>query len=47
VGDEEACSRLNLSKGRLTAAAHGEQSSLGTKDGQRWRIRGCDLVLHL
>jgi hypothetical protein len=47
VGDGEACSGVNLSRGKLTAAAHGEQSSPGTKNGRRWRIRGCDLVLRL
>jgi hypothetical protein len=45
MGDEEACTRVNLSRGRLTAAARGEQSSPGTKDGRQWRVRGCDLVL--
>jgi hypothetical protein len=45
MGDEKACSRVNLSRGKLTAAAHGEQSSLGTKDGRQWRVRGCDLFL--
>jgi hypothetical protein len=32
MDDEEACSGVNLSRGRLTAAVHGEQSSPGTKD---------------
>jgi hypothetical protein len=36
VGYEEACSGVNLSRGRLTAAAHGEQSSPGMKDGRQW-----------
>jgi hypothetical protein len=40
VGDEEACSGDNLSRGRLTAAAHSEQSSSRMKDGRQWRIRG-------
>jgi hypothetical protein len=34
VGDEEGCSGVNLSRGRLIAAAHGEQSSPGMKNGR-------------
>jgi hypothetical protein len=40
VGDEEACLGVNLSRGRLTAAVHGEQSWPGMKDGRQWLIRG-------
>jgi hypothetical protein len=47
VADGEACSGVNLSRGRLTAAAHGEQSSPGMKNGRQWWIQGCGLVLRL